>query len=173
MTTTLSERAVAEQGQEKFQSYLLSLVFTLLALSVQTAKSGSSTVADYIELAGWGFFLASGIAGLWFMETNPALRMKMVQNHELEELIFELNERQLKGETQIYVVELSSTQAIADRIAGCQDAINVFAPYIQKLEGHQGFKYRIFRYGFVVGLLLIAAARAYPALIGGAKLLTL
>jgi energy-coupling factor transporter transmembrane protein EcfT len=95
----MSDRAVAQQGQEKFQFYLLSLVFTLLALSVQTAKLGTSTISDYFELAGWGFLIASGIAGLWYMETSPTLRMKMALKSEFEDYIFKMKELQLKGQT--------------------------------------------------------------------------
>src|SRR5258708_3504598 len=161
----MSERAVAQQGQEKFQFYLLSLVFTLLALSVQTAKLGTSVVADYIELAGWALLLASGIAGLWFMETNPTLRVKMAHKGEFEDYIFKMKELQLKGQTKVYVLETSSDQSIADLIANRQNAINVLTPFINKLDRHQGIRYGVFRYCFVAGLLLGAISRAYPAIV--------
>ena len=168
----MSERTVAQQGQEKFQFYLLSLVFTLLALSVQTAKIGTHIVSDCIELAGWALLLASGIAGLWFMEINPTLRVKMAQKGEFEDYVSKMRELQLKGQTTIYVLETSSNQTIAELIVNRQDAINVLKPLIERLERHQGIKYQVFRYCFVAGLLLVAAARVFPAF-GGAQPLAL
>jgi hypothetical protein len=40
----------ARQLQEKFELYLLGLIFTLLALAIQTAKFGVSDWADAFEL---------------------------------------------------------------------------------------------------------------------------
>jgi len=103
-----SERAVAQQQQEKFEFYLLSLVFTLLALSVQSAKFGSSTLVDTLELSGWVSLLISGIAGLWHMESSPIIRVKMAQKQEFEEYISQMKELQLKGQTKITLLETSS-----------------------------------------------------------------
>jgi hypothetical protein len=163
----ISERAVAQQGQERFQFYLLALVFTLLALSVQTAKLGASPVADYIELSGWACLLASGFAGLSFMETNPTIRVKMAEKRDQENYIFKMKEIQLQGQTKIYVLETSSDQAIVDIIKSREGVIKLLIGLIDKLDRQQGIKYAIFRYGFVAGVLLLAAARAFPALTSG------
>jgi hypothetical protein len=164
----ISERAVAQQGQEKFQFYLLSLVFTLLALSVQTAKLGSSPISDYIEVGGWVCLLASGVAGLWFMETSPTLRVQMTEKRDQENYIFKMRELQLEGQKKVYVLETSSDQAIVDIIKSREGVITALKPLIDKLERHQGVKYTVFRYGFLVGVLLVAAARAFPAFVHGA-----
>ena len=60
-----SDRAIAQQTQEKFQFYFLALTFTLLAAAIQTSQFGRSTVEDVLELAGWIGLLAAGIVALW------------------------------------------------------------------------------------------------------------
>src|SRR5688572_20620227 len=47
--------------QEKFEFYLLALIFTILGLAVQTAKFGSHVVADALELCSWAALLISGL----------------------------------------------------------------------------------------------------------------
>ena len=58
---------ISIQTQQKFEFYLLALVFTVLALSIQTAKL-SSCFQGLIEILAWVSFLISGLAGLSRME---------------------------------------------------------------------------------------------------------
>jgi len=167
-----SERAVAQQQQEKFEFYLLSLVFTLLALSVQSAKFGSSTLVDTLELSGWVSLLISGIAGLWHMESSPIIRVKMAQKQEFAEYISQMKELQLKGQTKIILLETSSEESIADLIKNRQHAINVLGPFIKNLEWYNYIKYDAHRYGFVLGVVLVVIARGYPAAIDIIKALS-
>jgi hypothetical protein len=81
---TSSERAVAQQTQLKFQFYFLSLVFTLLALTIQTARFSHSPCEDAMELAGWLGLLLSGLAGLSRREWDPIIRLLMSRQTELE-----------------------------------------------------------------------------------------
>src|SRR2546429_491347 len=102
--TSKTDREIALETQSKFQFYFLGLVFTLLAVSVQTAKLGVATYADGFELVGWISLLVSGIAGLWHMEYVPIMRVNMARQSEYEEEIADLKKMQLQGQTQIFVV---------------------------------------------------------------------
>lgn len=65
--------AKAMDIQEKFELYLVSLTFTVLALSVQTASFGINPVGDAFELLGWVLMLISGITGLLRLELVPVV----------------------------------------------------------------------------------------------------
>jgi hypothetical protein len=60
----------AIQTQQKFEFYFLALVFTILGLSIQTAKL-SFWLQGVFEIAAWLSLLASGLAGLSRMEWIP------------------------------------------------------------------------------------------------------
>ena len=82
-----SEREVAAQAQEKFHFYLVGLVFTLLALSVQTEKFVGPALDDALEVGGWIALLCSGIAGLWRLEYVPVIRQKFALLAESKAMI--------------------------------------------------------------------------------------
>lgn len=156
-----NEREVAHSTQEKFEFYALSLVFTLLALSIQTAKFGAFAAADTSELLGWLSLLVSGIAGLWRLEYVPVERIKMVQKEEFESKILELKELQMKGVKQIFVLETNSDQAIPDRIRNFQEAVDALAPLIESLGRSNLRKYYVHRYLFVIGLVCLLVSRSF------------
>lgn len=154
-----SEHSIAQKTQEKFEFYIISLVFTLLALSIQTAKFGDSVIADMLELSGWMMLLVSGIAGLWRMEFIPVQRVKMAQRNDLEKKIYELKEYQIKGSKAVYVLQTDSMQSLEERKNNYQNGINALDPLIEKLERHNMFKYYTHRYSLVIGVMLLVAAR--------------
>lgn len=164
-TPKINENAIAQQTQEKFQFYLLSLVFTLLALSVQTAKFENVIAANALELFGWIFLIVSGFSGLSRMEWEPQIRIKIAQNQSLEDEIFKLKELQLQGQKELLVLEGNYKQPIPERIKNRQDAINLLKPYIKWLERKHYIKYYFHIYGFAIGVILVACARGYsPAI---------
>ena|ERR1017187_3553235 len=68
----MNDREYGMQLQEKFELYLLGLIFTVLALAVQTAKFDNiNIIAAYFELVSWVALLISGLVGLWRMELIP------------------------------------------------------------------------------------------------------
>lgn len=63
----------SRQLQGKFEFYLLTLVFTILGLAIQTADFGASKIADILELLAWISLLASGLAGILRLEWLPVI----------------------------------------------------------------------------------------------------
>ena len=160
-----SEREIAQKTQEKFEFYVISLVFTLLALSIQTAKFGDLVVADTLELLGWLCLLISGIAGLWRLEYITVERLKKIQKEEFENKIFELRELQMKGVEEIFILETNSNQPIAQRIESFRTGVSVLGPVIDKLERANFWRYKTHRYLFVAALVCLIGSRSYSPLI--------
>src|ERR1700675_3517520 len=98
MAQTYGDQAASTS--EKFELYTISLVFTLLALSVQTAKFGDSYIADSSELLGWVTLLISGIFGLWRMELKPMALSNLERKHGVEKMLMDLEEERRKGVKQ-------------------------------------------------------------------------
>ena len=65
--------------QNRFDFYAVALAFTLLGLSVQTARFGQGHWADCLELLGWVALLISALAGLWRLEKSPGYFMKAAE----------------------------------------------------------------------------------------------
>ena len=158
-----SEREIALDAQEKFEFYLISLVFTLLALSIQTAKFGQSSVGDLLELFGWFAFLISGLTGLSRLEYLPVIREKYAFQDEIEEELHKLEAQKAKGETTVFVVGTKSQQPIDSLIENRQIAQDKINGLIKTLKAKTCYltKYLVHKYAFVAGILLVATARAY------------
>ena len=156
-----TEREIAQKTQEKFEFYLISLVFTLLALSIQTSKFGVSAIADSFELIGWLSLLVSGVSGLWRIEYLSVERMKLNYKDELQNQIYNCNEIKLKGATEIYVLEDEKDQPIEERIKNLNEGIKALNPVIKKLERHNNIKYKTHRVSFLLGVISIIVARGY------------
>ena len=156
-----SEREIAQLSQEKFEFYLVGLVFTLLALSIQTAKFGQSNLFDFFELSGWLSLAVSGLSGLSRLEYIPVIRDKIATKDAFEKRLAELRQLELKGVEELFVLETHSNQTINDRLSQYEKGVAVLDPVIIKLEKHGYVKYQIHRYTFVAGVVLLIIARAY------------
>ena len=68
-----SNSNVGQRIQEKFQFYIVGLIFTLLGLAVQTASFGSSIVADLLEFGAWACLLLSALLAMSRLEWAPQI----------------------------------------------------------------------------------------------------
>ena len=155
------ERAIAQQGQEKFEFYLLSLVFTLLALAIQSATFGTNHWHNALELGGWLLFIVSGLAGLYRLQWVPVARTTIADRNAFQGEIYTMKELQLKGQSELWVLDTQSRQPITDRLANRQKAVDLLDPRITQLERRIGVAYELHTWSFVLGLISVAAARAY------------
>lgn len=155
------EREIAQKQQEKFDFYLVSLVFTLLALSIQTATFGASNIADFCELIGWALLLISGIAGLSRLEYLPIEREKHALREEYRDQAINMQQIGQSGQNEIFVVENDAMESVAEKTRQLQNAVKTLTPVLSDLEKNGLIKYQIHKYCFVVALLCLLLARAF------------
>lgn len=72
----------AHSTQEKVHLYAVTLAFTVLGLSIQTAKVDGIWLAQSFELLGWLLLLMSGLFGLFRMIQIPKIH-KLMSNERL------------------------------------------------------------------------------------------
>ena len=155
---------MAAKTQEKFEFYILSLVFTLLALSIQSAKFQNPSYVNFIELLGWGSFFVSGLAGLWRMEFIPVQHGKLAKRHEIEEQIIQYEEIKRKGISEVSVILTGGTEKIDETLNNNREALVILDNVIDKIDQHNLIKYKVHKYAFVIGLLFVLLSRGYEPL---------
>jgi hypothetical protein len=161
-----SSLRMAAELQQKFNFYLVGLTFGVLALSVQTASFGGSTVARAAELLGWVLMLVSGIAGLMRLEILPHVHALWAHEDIALNRAHELIMKREGGtktvtvtlENREYPIEQSIRQAQADA-AAIKAAV---APF-KKRDARQ---YAVQKVGFVLGIAALLVARGYEPLLG-------
>lgn len=156
-----SGHKVAQRVQERFRFYLVSLVFTVLVLAIQTAHFGTSDISNAAELVGWVLLLASGIAGLWSLESLPLLIGSQAQVTQIKERTFELQKHQYTGETHVRNADTGEYKPIEDLIKVQQANRSRIEPQVDLIDNRVSVRYRIHRYLLVAGFVSLIVARGY------------
>src|SRR2546427_1558098 len=131
-----SNTAIAQRTQERFDAYLLGLIFTILGLSIQTAKLGTSPTADAFEVISWVLFLVAGLTGLSRFEgTSEVYRLYGIQD-EKEEAKRALQKAKLEGLKEVFVAPLNKfipdDQYIAEASQSVATGQGVVEPVVQR-----------------------------------------
>ncbi len=157
-----TETELAHHTQEKFHFYVLGLIFTLLAASVQTAEFGSSHVATALELLGWVSLLISGIALMWRVEWDSPIRMLMQKISEAEREEAQLIQLQLRGVPQVQTTSGAMID-VATRLAEIGPKLISAKERMARLDRLENWKYLTARSAFLTGLVALVVARGLPA----------
>ena len=158
-------RVIAHQSQEKFQFYAVALVFTILGLSIQTANFDGYIAVRICELLSWLMLIISGLAGLSHLEWNPVIHMQMVQKDELEEKINQFVVQRDQGIQQVKVLQNKTVVPIEERITEFESYVEKLGNQITNLDKKSEFKYKIFKWSFGIGIVLLAASRSITPII--------
>ena len=155
------ERQIAVRQQEKFEFYLVALVFTLLALSIQTSKFTGPIISQLLELAGWASLLVSGLSGLSYLEWLPVLRIQAVKKEEMQVNADNLKHQKEQGVEQVHVLQNDAVKPIDTRITEYNEVLVKLDEQSTSLENKSGIKYFLFKWLFVIGVILTIFSRAY------------
>jgi hypothetical protein len=156
-----TERELAHQTQEKFQFYVLGLIFTLLAASVQTAKFGVSSTATSLELFGWAALLIAGVVLMWRVEWDSPIRMLHTKLAEAEHEQAQLIQAQGLGQ-QNAVTHMGAQVPIAQRLADLAARIPEAKAKVKRMERLDAIKYTTARIAFLLGVTGVVLARGLP-----------
>lgn len=138
------QREVANQAQEKFQFYVIALVFTILGLSIQTYSGSALASARLIEIFSWFSLLVSGLAGLSYLEWTPIIHEKIALLDETNESAHNFNREKLQGTTTVHLPQGKSV-SIEERIETYEKRANAISNVLKELEKKSHFKYVVFK----------------------------
>jgi hypothetical protein len=156
--------AIAEHLQEKFDFYLIGLTFTVLGLSVQTAKLDGPAPKDTLELVSWSMLFVSGLAGLYRAERAPSLfRLGSVHVRE-QDRETRLREASREGAAAVHIGDDGTTRPIDEEIGKSTKA----AAYVKNLLDRDYTRlhriYPLQRWLLAFGFATLLLARGYAVL---------
>lgn len=154
---------IAQRLQERFEFYLTGLAFTVLGLSVQTAKLEGPACQIGFELFGWASLFVSGLAGFHRAERSPSLyRIGSALENE-QQRVARLQGGASQGHDTVILPD-GKSHPIKDEIAESAAAVKrvqeLFDGYNRKLQ----FVYRIQRGALIVGFGSLLLSRGYSPL---------
>jgi hypothetical protein len=164
-----SPQEIAVSYREKFEIYLLTLTFSILGLSVQTAEFGSSAFQDSLELLGWLSLLASGLVGIVRAEWVPVAYEIQGKIHTIERQRGDMIAASQRG----IVVEVPFVEGGTKTVLSGQHALSKFEFLLSELELQ--FKeteervirrYSWMRTGFIAGAVCLLVARGSEPVAG-------
>ena len=146
----------AIQTQQKFEFYMLGLVFTILGLSVQTAQF-SSWAQSSLEIAAWGALLVSGLAGLSRMEWIPVSYVFHADDEVQKSLVREAKQGRSIMNTSGQVL---SSEEVHERVKKAEGEIERRTATMARIDHKHKVKYSIHKWLFVVAIILLMVSRA-------------
>jgi hypothetical protein len=154
---TMSDLEYARSLQEKFELYLLALVFTILGLAIQTAKLGAGSWPGLLEFSGWVALLLSGLVGLWRMEWIPPLYKSHTAEAQITKELADMREAQENGQKLVQFED--GTVPIADAIQGREAGLAKAKKQVKERERAMHIKYGFHKWLMVLGFVMLIASR--------------
>ena len=107
--------ADSNETQLRFEFYVVALIFTLLAVAVNTADFDDPGIPDMIELVAWLLLLAAGLFLLSRLEWFPQLIGITNVKSSFNERHFDLSGVKLKGGSNIHVARIRKLNVVLHR----------------------------------------------------------
>lgn len=157
----LSDIEAGQRRKERYEYYLVALVFTTLAFSIQTATNTGIALVSVTEVCSWLSLFASGMFALSRMYHLPVVYAYSAEINSLSENIEDALALEREGHTELKTNKGISAP-IKEYIAEHRDAIdsrNTKTHNLNKKLKRFSISHRVL---FVLGFLLLMCARAYP-----------
>jgi hypothetical protein len=156
----MDAREYGLQLQEKFELYLLALIFTVLALAVQTAKFDNiNIVAVCLELASWVVLLFSGLVGLRRMEWIPVAHFAHADQCQSEAELQQYRTLAKRGIDALPVEDQGEPASIETFIKDREQHILRMKANKRKYDKLTRKRYVVHKWTFVLGMFLLIGAR--------------
>lgn len=156
-----SDIEAGQRRQEHYEYYLVALVFTTLAFSIQTATSTGVAILSIFEITAWLSLFASGLFGLSRMYHLPVIYFYSVEVNALNANIQDAKkELKIQGQTE------SKNSSIEEYISNQEDAIKSRESKSKKVERKIKRFSVAHRILFVLGFAALIASRSYSHIIG-------
>ncbi|MGR3174160.1 MAG: hypothetical protein ACUZ8N_06125 [Candidatus Scalindua sp.] len=144
----------------KFEFYLISLIFTILALAIQSSSLITAYYQFYFEYGSWICLLASGLIGLSRMEYIPVMYRAHSQIFDVE------NKKDYLKKILIHPTggvdennKHITPEQLQTRIDDCDNWLKENKLIADTIENTSLLKYKIHKYLFAIGLLLLLTSR--------------
>ena len=138
--------------KERFEFYVIALIFTILGLSIQTASFGTSLLSDSFELLGWLFLFISGLVGLSRLEWIPVAYSVHAEIEKWQSQAENLRQDQQMGRAVVPVLDDERGIIPVEEAIQAQDAeVMRLKPKAKNIKKWTLRKYTIHKWAFVLG----------------------
>jgi hypothetical protein len=148
-----------QRVQERVQYYFVTLTFTLLALSIETANFDGSNISQVSELLGWVALLTSGIAGLSRLNFLPSNYKISIHRSSIQSDIDSTRKLIKEGNKTIL---LQKTDKKVEAEPYLSDKLKILGSLEEKesvLLNKQSVLMRVHRSALLLGLVLLLISR--------------
>lgn len=153
--------AVAQQVQSRNHFYLLGLVFTVLALAVETANSKGPLAASVAELLGWLLLLTSGVLGIFRFESVPRLYQLFDAQQKLTTERSRLAQAVAAGFDVVYDEQRAREGPISDYASSVEKDVELARRTVKELNASLNKRYIMHRWLFLAGVACLMVSRGW------------
>lgn len=148
---------VAQKYIERFEFYFVGLIFTILGLSIQTAKFFQTIIPDGFELLAWMSLLVSGFMGLIRIEWTPIAHQYISKKKGLSKEIDEITMHKGGGTEKLPGVdgEIDTDELRENKTW----ALEKVGSNLKDVEKKLSYSYEIRKWLFLAGIILLVLAR--------------
>jgi hypothetical protein len=150
----------ARKLESQFQFYVISLIFTLLAASIQTANLGKSKIQDIAEIVAWLCLLSSGLFALSYAEWRPVAHRNIGRKRAFSKRVAEAVALRKSTPRDVLIARTHQNTMSDESIQSDRKLIEDLETTISSLARKSQKKYGAAKFLFTTGLTLVVVSRS-------------